>query len=184
MDNKDDKISKAEAQQAQPKPEAGLKEILGKAYTPELEKALNAHWGKTTVPKAVLSKTKEDFRTKLAAVQEKRKGNVDWDKKVKELEIKAAEESKAATDKFNAYRLNAELEKAKAKNSKAVMALLDQSKITFTDEGITGLTEQLDAMKGGKDSYLFDIPTPPSGTDFKSNPQQHIDTTKSVKQVY
>lgn len=61
---------------------------------------------------------------------------------------------------------------AKAKNVKAVMALLDMEKITFADGNLTGLNEQLDTLQKGEDTkFLFNGTThePPAGTDI-SNP--------------
>lgn len=55
---------------------------------------------------------------------------------------------------------------AKAKNSKAVMALLDIEKITFENGEVKGLNEQLETLKGGEDtSFLFGESnnTPPAG---------------------
>lgn len=56
---------------------------------------------------------------------------------------------------------------AKAKNMKAVMALLDMEKITYKDGQLSGLTEQLDTLKKGEDSsFLFGEtqPNKPTGT--------------------
>ena len=45
---------------------------------------------------------------------------------------------------------------AKAKNVKAVMALLDMDKITFTEGKVGGLTEQLESLSKAEDtSFLF-----------------------------
>lgn len=45
---------------------------------------------------------------------------------------------------------------AKARNVKAVIAQLDMDKITFENGELSGLTEQLDALKSGDDtSFLF-----------------------------
>ena len=58
---------------------------------------------------------------------------------------------------------------AKAKNVKAVVALLDMSKITYADDKLTGLSEQLEALQKGEDTnFLFTAsqttPTAPAGT--------------------
>lgn len=57
---------------------------------------------------------------------------------------------------------------AKAKNIKAVMALLDMDKITFENNELNGLSEQLESLTKGEDtSFLFGeggSPTP-SGTE-------------------
>ena len=62
---------------------------------------------------------------------------------------------------------------AKAKNLKAVLAQLDMEKITFENEELKGLTEQLDALKSGEDtSFLFGEaqPAAPSGTHINNPP--------------
>ncbi|HHV32236.1 MAG TPA: hypothetical protein GXX74_07500 [Clostridiales bacterium] len=64
-------------------------------------------------------------------------------------------------------RVETALLAAKAKNTKAVRALLDESKISLDGENVLGLNEQLEALK--KDaSYLFgetqsQNPPPPAG---------------------
>lgn len=60
---------------------------------------------------------------------------------------------------------------AKAKNVKAVMALLDMSKINYNDDKLEGLSEQLTALQGDESSsFLFgEAQTAPSGTK-PSNP--------------
>ena len=60
---------------------------------------------------------------------------------------------------------------AKGKSVKAVMAHLDMEKITYENNELGGLTEQLEALKTGEDtSFLFGEakPTPPSGTNPKN----------------
>ena len=66
-----------------------------------------------------------------------------------------------------AHAIEGELRNAKAKSLKSVMAHLDMDKITFENDQLTGLTEQLDALKSGEDtSFLFGEaqPAAPSGT--------------------
>ena len=61
---------------------------------------------------------------------------------------------------------------AKAKNVKAVMALLDMDKITFENGELGGISEQLEALAKGEDtSFLFGETkqNPPAGTN-PSNP--------------
>lgn len=78
-------------------------------------------------------------------------------KKVEAMEAEqaAAAEQNAAVKK--SYEIDIALEKAGAKNAKAVRALLDQDAITLGEDGKTlGLTEQLEALKTGEDSsFLF-----------------------------
>lgn len=59
---------------------------------------------------------------------------------------------------------------SKAKNSKAVMALLDIDKITFENGEVKGLSEQLEGLKTNEDtSFLFGESDPKPPTGFKPN---------------
>jgi chromosome segregation ATPase len=60
----------------------------------------------------------------------------------------------------------------KAKNVKAVMAMLDMEKITYENDQLSGHTEQFDALKNGEDtSFLFGEVNPtPSGTHVNNPP--------------
>ena len=60
-----------------------------------------------------------------------------------------------------------DLVKAKARDIEVVMPLIDLEKITRTDAGLEGLTEQLDALKEAK-AYLFETEEPPAGNKGKS----------------
>ena len=61
---------------------------------------------------------------------------------------------------------------AKAKNIKAVMALLDMEKITYENNELKGLSEQLEALKSGEDTnFLFGSANQaPAGTHFNNPP--------------
>ena len=61
---------------------------------------------------------------------------------------------------------------AKARNIKAVIAQLDMSKITYENDELSGLSEQLEALKTGEDtSFLFgDNKQPPAGTHVSTPP--------------
>lgn len=75
----------------------------------------------------------------------------------------------ALQDKYNtdtaSLRLNSALELAivagKAKNSKAVRALLDESKVKLDGGKLYGVEEQLEALRKS-DAYLFEDSTPPT----------------------
>ena len=82
-------------------------------------------------------------------------------KRVSELESKNAELEESVgklTKELSDSKINgvisASLIAKGAKNLKAVSALIDKSKITFEDGGVSGLTEQLDAIKS-ECEYLF-----------------------------
>ena len=72
-----------------------------------------------------------------------------------------------------AHAIESGVRDAKAKNVKAVMALLDMDKITYENGELSGISEQLEALKNGDDSsFLFgaDSGNPPSGTHLNNPP--------------
>lgn len=71
------------------------------------------------------------------------------------------------------YAIENGVRDAKARNLKAVMAQLDMEKITYENGELSGLTEQLEALKTGEDtSFLFgDTQTgTPAGTHIATPP--------------
>lgn len=72
------------------------------------------------------------------------------------------------------YAIESGLRDAKAKNVKAVMALLDMDKISYADGALTGLNEQLETLQKGEDtSFLFtngNNHQAPSGTNVNNPP--------------
>ena len=105
---------------------------------------------------------------------------------VNEVETLRNENAQLKTDKTNlTNELNtkvSEIQKthdieigvrdAKARNIKAVLALLDTSKITHENGKLSGLTEQLEALKTGEDtSFLFgEVQAAPAGTHISTPP--------------
>ena len=113
-------------------------------------------------------KLKEQLDEQTRLVNElKEKGNLSDEYKTQIDQLKASLEQKdkdykaeiAGMRKTNA--IEKALSEAKAKESKAVMPYLDQTKILVNDDGsVTGLKEQLEAIK--KDhSFLFDAENDP-----------------------
>ena len=73
------------------------------------------------------------------------------------------------------YAIENSVRDAKAKNVKAVMALLDMDKITYKDNELVGVTEQLENLKKGEDTgFLFGEAQPPtpSGVHPKNPPSE------------
>jgi phage-related minor tail protein len=105
----------------------------------------------------------------------KAKGNEELTKKIEELQAQNAKTTADYEAKISARErevaMDRELQTAKVKNSKAVSALLDHSKITFKDGKIEGLNEQIEALKKS-DAYLFDEANPgvPPKAGGKVNP--------------
>ena len=80
-----------------------------------------------------------------------------WEQEAKRIEQEA--EQKLKTQKFDFVLENA-LRTAKAKNIRAVRALLDTEKLKIAeDESIEGLEDQLKEIKS-KDEYMFEDETP------------------------
>lgn len=95
--------------------------------------------------------------------------------KITELE---ADKTKLTTDLDTkvgeikkAHAIENDVRDAKAKNVKAVIALLDMSKITYNEDKLEGLSEQLTALQGDEStSFLFgEAQSAPAGTK-PSNP--------------
>lgn len=88
----------------------------------------------------------------------------------KQLEI---ERDSKVSEILKNHAIENSVRDAKAKNVKAVMALLDMEKITYKDNALSGVTEQLDALKSGEDtSFLFGESSggTPAGTKFNNPP--------------
>lgn len=124
-----------------------------------------------------LNKKTSEFDT----LKESTKDYEDLSKQIKQLELdKAQLTTDNAQLKVDLDTKVAQLQKthaietsvrdAKARNVKAVLAQLDMDKITLKDGELSGLTEQLDALKSGEDTaFLFGENNGLSGTH-PSNP--------------
>lgn len=91
--------------------------------------------------------------------------------KIEELQEKNEQTQTELQEKLKQQKLESEIDKAllknKARNPKAVKALLEMDKVEVTDEGVNGLNEQLESIKEN-DDYLFEKeeekPTKTAGT--------------------
>lgn len=91
--------------------------------------------------------------------------------KIEELQEKNEQTQTELQEKLKQQKLESEIDKAllknKARNPKAVKALLEMDKVEVTNEGINGLDEQLESIKEN-DDYLFEKeegkPTKTAGT--------------------
>lgn len=158
-----------------------LKDILGDAYTEEVDNKVCAALGERFVAKA-------DFNAKSEAVKQledqlaerdkqlealkKTGGNVDELKRQIEALQKQNGEAKAAyAADIKAAKINAAVDMAlvtaKTKNLKAVRALLDLDNAELAEDGtVKGLTEQIEKLISAPDSsFLFESDS--SGTSFK-----------------
>lgn len=109
--------------------------------------------------KADYEDVKAQLETANATITDLKKNNVDNEKlqnKVTEYETEITKlKDEAAKKDFN-YRLEDALKCSKAKNLKALKALLDMDKVKLEGDKFTGLEEQLTALKES-DTYLFDV---------------------------
>lgn len=139
-----------------------MKDIVGDAYTEEMDAAACQAIGKNFVSRA-------DFNAKSQALQEK------------ETELAALRASAQATQGLQAeldslkaqyakdtceWKLGRQVDKAlmdaKARNLELARKALDLSKVTVAEDGsLSGLSEQLEALKKS-DGYLF-AEEPPAG---------------------
>jgi len=105
-------------------------------------------------------------------------GDVDaLNQKISQLETEKTNLTNELSTKVSqiqkSHAIDTAVRDAKARNVKAVIAQLDMDKITFENGELSGLTEQLDALKSGEDtSFLFGEAqgTPPAGTHINTPP--------------
>ena len=131
-----------------------LKELLGEAYTPQLEESLTAALAQRFVNKEELDTRQAKWKTELETA---RAQVADW-KQQAEQARKSAEEQVAAA-RFDAA-LDTAIGRAGGRSEKAIRALLDLEGLrTSADpEGaIAAALEQLEQENG----YLFGGITPP-----------------------
>lgn len=67
---------------------------------------------------------------------------------------------KSCADKEKNTAINQAISNAKGKNAKAILALVDNDKITYKDGKLEGLEDQLKELQKS-DAYLFDAPEKP-----------------------
>lgn len=145
-----------------------LKAILGDAYTDDIDKKVSDEIGKGFVSRSDFNAANEAKKSLEGQIAERDKQIKGFEKlagdnaELKTQLTTAQEANKTAKTEYEAslkkVTLDSKVESAllgaKAKNTKAVRALLDESKISLDGDNVLGLNEQLEALK--KDaSYLF-----------------------------
>lgn len=97
--------------------------------------------------------------------------------KIKQLETDKTnltnELNTKVTEIQKSHAIEGGIRDAKGKNVKAIMALLDMTKITYENGELGGLTEQLTTLAGAEDSSMLfgeAQSAPPSGTRFNNPP--------------
>lgn len=149
-----------------------LKTILGDAYTDDIDKKVSDEIGKNFVARADFNTLNTEKKSLAETVKERDKqlddlkkatGDADALKKqIDELQAANREQKKAHDAEMRQIRMDSAVElalsAAKAKNVKAVKALLDMEKVDLTDEGaVKGLDEQIKKLMAAPDSgFLFE----------------------------
>lgn len=139
---------------------AGMTE--NKIYTTK-EENIDERYSKLKEQKAELDTQIADRDKQLEDLSKKAKGNEELETQIKELQELNRDtleeyENKLKEQDFN-YKLDVALRTSKVKNVKAVQALLDKSTIKLDGDNLTGLEDQIKALKES-DSYLFEETTP------------------------
>ena len=144
-----------------------LKDILGESYSEEIDKKISAEIGKAFVSKADFNAKNEEKKAIAEQLEnankqiEEFKGmDIDGIKKAADdWKLKAEQAQKDAEAKITAmqfdHALDGALSGAKAKNTKAVKALLDMEGLKLNNGEIVGLNEQLEKVKE-ENGYLFE----------------------------
>lgn len=117
-------------------------------------------------------KSQNDERDKkLEELQNNSEGNEELKATIDELKRANAKEKEELEQQLREQKFNYELDQKllghKVRNVKAVRALLDTDTIKMDDEGIKGLSEQIENLQE-TDSYLFDTENSEGG---QSTPQ-------------
>ena len=149
-----------------------LKTILGDAYTEEIDKKVSEEIGKNFVARADFNTVNAEKKTLADTVKERDKqletlkastGDVDALKnQIAALQADNAAAAKTHEDEIKRLKVDTAVElalvAAKAKNVKAVKALLDLDKAELDADGtVKGLAEQLQKLAKAPDSgFLFE----------------------------
>lgn len=147
---------------------AKLLEKFGVKDAESFEKELNEALAKTHIPKDVFNETNEKLKKAKAESEEKdklleeaKKSGTDmatlktqYDELVKQHKADEERHEAEMLATRKGYAVDAELTKAGVRNSKYFKSMLDDSKIKYENETLSGLTEQIEAIKKS-DPYLF-----------------------------
>jgi len=120
------------------------------------------------IPKAVLGNERQTIKDLRAEIATRDTQLTELGTKVKDNDVLTAEiqklkdANKTASEEYEKklakqdyeYKLDSALTKAKVKNTKAVRALIDESKIKVEENKLVGFDEQLKALQES-DPYLF-----------------------------
>ena len=131
-----------------------IDEVIDGSYIPK------SRFNEVNEELKVLKKSIAERDSQLDELKKSAGDNESLTKQIAELQEENSRQQKAHMDEMAALRLDNALEtalmSAKAKNTKAVRAMLDLDKIKLDDKGeLSGLSEQLDVLRKS-DGYMFD----------------------------
>lgn len=149
----------------------GITEILDKFHEGIKEYKDSAEKVKTL--EAENTSLKEQIEQRDKDLKELKKIDAkELENKISELEEKNKTMQQNHEKEMSETRKNLMLEnslmKANVKNSKAIKGMLELDKITIEGDALTGLDEQIKALKES-DSYLFNIEEPKKTVDLNGN---------------
>ncbi|MBD1223284.1 phage scaffolding protein [Virgibacillus halodenitrificans] len=131
-----------------------------------------------------------DRDQQLTDLSKQAEGNEDLQKQIKDLQKANDDAQKEWQDKLNKQQFDFALEKSitgeKARNPKAVKALLDTESIKLDGDKLLGLEEQLTALKES-DGYLFGEEKPPGlqgRQPHNSDPNQQTNQNAELQKQY
>ena len=146
-----------------------LKDILRDQYTEDIDKKVSQQIGKDFVSRKDFNNLNDEKKQLKKDVDERDKQleglkQVDAEglkTKIEDLQKENKEAQEAHEAQVKQLKLNSAVEKAllsaKAKNTKAVKALLDLEKAELDGETVKGIDEQIKKLQEGDDSkFLFD----------------------------
>lgn len=149
-----------------------LKTILGEAYSDEIDKKVSEEIGKGFVARAdfnavnaekkQLTDSLKERDTQLNALKESTGDITALKEQISKLQEDNAAQAKSHAEELKKLRVDAAVESAlvssKAKNGRAVKALLNLEKAELAEDGtVKGLAEQIKALAEGADTgFLFE----------------------------
>lgn len=141
----------------------GLTEDQAKKVMDSLdgEFVTKARFNEVNEENKTLKKSVSDRDKQLEDLKKSSGDNAALQQQISDLQKQNADQQKAHDEELAKLKLDNAVELglsgANARNSKAVRAMLDMSKIKMGEDGtLSGLSEQIEALKKS-DSYMFDI---------------------------
>lgn len=131
------------------------------------EEKLDERYSKLKQQKEQLDEQLQTNQTELDALKESAKGNEDLTKQLTDLQEKFNESEQASktalAEKDKDFAIKLALKEANALDEGILLNLIDRDTVKVTDNGLQGLTEQLDSLKENK-AFLFQAETKPDPT--------------------